>query len=315
VRAVAVRSFRAVPELLDLPPPVPGDDEIGVRIEAAGVNPLDWKIVDGIYDGRRPHVFPLVVGIDAAGVVESTGPSVRRFRVGDRVCGQFLHDPVGVGTWAEHVTAPERIGVATFPAAMTAAEAAALPTSGMTAIDALDLVKVPPRGTLLVVGASGGVGSFVTQLAAHRGIRVIATARSGSEVAVRRLGASEIVDPGGPELAGQVRARCPEGVDGLVDAGSDNPTFARLATLVRHGGTAVTTTFVADVSAGAADGIHRVNLDLHPRHEMLERLMSEIRAGGLDVPVARTLPLDEGPRALADSRARTSVGKTVLTVS
>ncbi len=315
MRAVAVRSFRTDPELLEVAAPTPADDELLVRLEAAGVNPLDWKIVDGIYDGRRPHVFPLVVGIDGAGVVERAGPKVRHLRAGDRVCGQFLHDPVGIGTWAEFATAPDRIGIAPYPKSLSPTEAAALPTSGMTAIDGLDLVKVPAGGTLLVVGASGGVGSFATQLAVHRGITVIATARPASEAVIRSLGASELVDPSRPDLVDQVRARYPQGVDGLLDAGSDKPAFARLATLVRRGGSAVSTRFVADVSASAADGIHRVNLDLQPRRELLERLLTEIRSGDLRIPIGETLPLDDGPRALAESRARTSVGKTVLTIA
>ncbi len=314
MRAVAVRAFKETPQLMEVSHAEPAPGEVLVRLEAAGVNPFDWKIVDGIFEGRRPHVFPLIVGIDGAGTVVSVGEGVRRFQVGDRVCGQFLHDPVGIGTYAEFATAPERIAISRVPKEVAVTAAAALPTAGMTALDALDVLAIPSGGTLLVVGASGGVGSIATSLAARRGITVLATTRPASETVVRKLGAKETIDPGRSDLIEAVRRMSPNGVDGLLDAGSDKPTFARYASLVRRGGTAATTTFVADESASAADGIRRVNINLQPRHALLDRLLTEAAEGRFIVPVERTMPLSEGPRALAESRARTSVGKMVLTI-
>lgn len=314
MRAVAVRALRGTPEGMDIPHANPARGEILVRIEAAGVNPFDWKIVDGIFDGRRPHVFPLVLGVDGAGTVTALGEGIRRFRVGEAVCGQFLHDPIGIGTYAEYATVPEQIGVASVPDSVTAVQAAALPTSGMTALSALDSLSIPSGGTLLIVGASGGVGSTATALAAQRGIRVIGTSRPASEALVRRLGAVETIDPSRVDLVAELHRTHPNGVDGLLDTGSDKPTFARYATLVARGRTAATTTFVADEAASEADGVRRVNIDLQPRHELLARLLAEVAAGRLTVPVERTLPLTEGPRAVAESRARTNVGKTVLIV-
>jgi NADPH:quinone reductase-like Zn-dependent oxidoreductase len=314
MKAVAVLKFKGTPELLETDEPRPDQGQLLVRMEAAGVNPFDWKILDGIFDGRRPHVFPLIAGVDGAGIVEAVGAGVRKFRVGDRVAGSFLHDPIGTGTYAERATVPETNAVTHVPAPMTAAQAAAAPTAGITALEVVDLLKVPAKGTLLIVGASGGVGSLATAIAAGRGISVVATAHAGSEDHVRSLGAAEVVDAASPDLPALVRRSHPDGVDGLLDVGSDKPTFARYAQLVRRGGTAVTTTFVADPSAGQADGVRRINYNLEPQARTLERLFSEVTSGHLTVPIARTLPLAEGPRALADSRARTSVGKTVLTI-
>jgi NADPH:quinone reductase-like Zn-dependent oxidoreductase len=191
MRAVAVRAFRGAPELVDVPPREAAEDEIRVRLQAAGVNPFDWKILDGIFDGRRPHVFPLIAGVDGAGEVESVGAQVRRFHVGDRVFGSFLHDPIGVGTYAELAPVPERNAIASLPAPVTFVEAAALPTAGMTALEAVDRLALRSGETLVIVGASGGVGSIATGLAAQRGIRVIASARPDSEKLVRALGATE----------------------------------------------------------------------------------------------------------------------------
>ncbi|HTT14512.1 MAG TPA: NADP-dependent oxidoreductase [Thermoplasmata archaeon] len=313
MQAVAVRTFRAPAELMEVPSSPPGPGELLVRLEAAGVNPLDWKIVDGLYEGRRPHLFPIVLGVDGAGTVEALGEGTRRFRVGDRIAGSFLHDPVGVGTYAQRTTVPETNALAVVPPALPSTEAAALPTAGITAVEVLELLSVPSGGTLLVVGASGGVGSIATQLASRRGIRVVAAARPETEATVRALGAVEVLAPG-DGLLPELKRRYPGGVDGLLDTGSDKPTFARLAPSVRRGGTALTTTFVADTSAAQADGIRRVNFNLQPRAETMARLLAEYGSGDLRPPVSRVRPLAEGPQALIESRARRSVGKTVLSI-
>jgi NADPH:quinone reductase len=313
MRAVAVREFGAIPELLEVPEPEAGRGEVKVRLHAAGVNPFDWKVADGILK-NRPHVFPLVLGVDGAGVVTELGAGATRFRVGDSICGQFLHDPVGIGTYAEYATVPEGIGVAKIPPRLGFSPAAALPTSGMTALEAIEFLA-PARGsTTLVVGASGGVGSFAVQLAFGRGAQVIGTARGNGADRVRALGAAEVVDPEHGDPVAQVRALHPGGVDALLDLGSDRATFARFAELVRDGGAATTTVYVADEQALGRRGIRAHNIDLQPRSELLTRLLAEAAQGRLQIPVETEVQLSEAPQAIAASRARTSVGKTVVRI-
>jgi NADPH:quinone reductase len=105
MRAVAVRSFKTKPEFMDLPTPEANNDEILVRLSAAGMNPFDWKISDGRFVGQMPNTFPLVMGFDGAGVIEAIGPGVRRFKKGDGVFGQFLADAAsgGVGLFLVQV--------------------------------------------------------------------------------------------------------------------------------------------------------------------------------------------------------------------
>ncbi len=308
MRAVAVRSFKAPPELIELPRPDVGPAEVGVRVQAAGINPFDAKVADGILDGQRPHRFPLVLGSDAAGVVDSVGPAVRRFRVGDRVFGSFLHDPVGVGTYAEFSTVPESNAVALFPTEVSAAEAAALPTAGMTALDALDRLNLPAGARLLIVGASGGVGSFATRLAATRGIRVIAAGRADSADRAREMGATETVEVGAGLIPG-VRSLAPEGVDGLLDLLSPGPAFQAIATLVKPGRLSVTSVYAADPHAA---GGAQVNLNLQPTAALLERLLTEVRRAQFPIPVERRVSLDDAPAALAAIRAGHGRGKTVI---
>jgi NADPH:quinone reductase len=313
MQAVAVRAFGATPELLEVPVPEPATGEVQVRIHAAGVNPFDWKIADGILR-KRPHIFPLVLGIDGAGVVAKIGPGVTRFQPGDRISGQFLHDPVGIGTYAEFATVPESRAIARVPPTVDLVRAAALPTAGMTALDALDFLDPRPGSTLLIVGASGGVGSFAVQLAAARGARVVATARPPSATRVRSLGAAEVIDPERGDLNVQVQASRANGIDCLLDLGSDRPAFARLAELVREGGAAATTAYTADVESLARRHVRAKNIDLQPRAELMRQLLDLVAEARLEVPVEAEIPLAEAPRAIAESRARKGVGKTVIRI-
>lgn len=312
---MAVRAFHDPPELMDLPRPSPRKGEALVRIAAAGVNPLDWKIADGIYEGRRAHVFPLVLGVDGAGTVETVGAGVARFRAGDRIFGQFLDEPVGIGTFADFATVPESIGVSTFPDTLDPVEAAAVPTAGMTALSALDPLALEAGSTLLVVGASGGVGSFATRLAASRGIRVVAAARPASADRLRSLGAEEFVDVSLDGWVEHARRIHPRGVDGVLDLMSDPSGFARVATLARPGGRAATTVHSADPNAPPTNGVRVFNVDLTPSAVLLDRLLHEMISRRLRAPVERRIPLSEVPAALAESRSGRAIGKTVVVVA
>ncbi len=305
-----MKAFREPPALLELPDPSPSDGEIRVRLEAAGVNPFDWKIADGILKDHRPHVFPLILGVDGAGTVGAAGSKVRRFRVGDRVFGQFLHDPIGRGTYAEQVAVPETNALVRIPPALSSLEAAALPTAGMTALDSLDKIGLSPGMSLLVVGASGGVGSFVVPLAVAAGIRVVAIARSSSHARLRSLGAIETVDAAGGDPVGELRARHPAGLDGLLDVVSDAATFARWAGLVRPGGAVASTVY----AAGTTPGVRSINVDLTPSAPLLDRLTGAVAAGKVRPPIERTISLADAPSAVADGRAGRLAGKTVIRI-
>jgi NADPH:quinone reductase len=313
VRAVAVSAFGELPRLMELPQPSPGPTELLVRISAAGVNPFDAKIANGILQGR-PHVFPLVLGVDAAGRVVRAGSEARRFLVGDRIFGQFLHDPVGTGTYAEFAVVPERNAVIPIPEGLSDREAAALPMAGMTARDALDRLELTAGSTLLVVGASGGIGSFVLPLARARGIRVIAVARTTAAGRVRSLGADEVVGAGLPDWPERVRALVPRGLDAALDLMSDASGFRRVLGLLRPDARAASTVYAAGSELPPVGPGHGFNIDLQPSAELLARVTREILERGIRVPVERTIALEEAPEALAEIRAGRAVGKTVVRV-
>lgn len=314
MQAVAVSRFRAPPELMELPTPAIGPTELLVRVAFAGMNPLDWKIGEGFYEGRSPHVFPLVLGVDAAGAVEAVGPHVTRFGVGDRVFGQFLHDPVGTGTYAELAPVPEGIGIGRVPDRMNLDGAAALPTAGMTALACLDALGLSPEAALVILGASGGVGSYATELAASRGIQVTAVARAESAPRLRSLGAHEVIDLHRGDPLAAVSSALPSGADGLLDCMSDRAGFLRWIGVLRRGGVVAITTHAADAEGMQRAGIRGGNVDLTPSAALLERLTQEVVARHLPIPIERRIRLAEAPAALGDVRAGRASGKIVIDV-
>ena len=311
MRALASDALRAPPRLMELPVPIPGPQELQIRVEAAGVNPIDAKILNGLLEGR-PHVFPVVAGVDGAGTVAQVGQSVSNFAVGDSVFGSFLHDPVGVGTYAEYSTALDGGAVAKIPPGLSAVEAAAVPTAGMAALASLEELDLPRGASLAVVGASGGVGSFATQLAAARGLRVVAIARSSSRERLLGYGVSETVDPEAGDVTDGLRRAVPDGLDGLLDLMSDRESFARLASFVRPGGAAASTRYVGPVAELPRRGVRAFDVDLQPSAALLGRLVDDLQRYRLRIPVARTVALSEAADALRAFTSGRSVGKVVI---
>src|SRR4051794_39600040 len=199
-----------------LPVPAIADDEVLVRVEAAGVDRGTWHLMTG-----RPYLARLAIGLrrprvgvlgrDVAGTVAATGSAVQRFSLGDRVFG------VASGSFAEYAKAKER-KLAPIPDGVSPAEAAVLGISGMTALQAIDAANVKAGSTLLVFGASGGVGNYVVQIAHGLGAHVTGVASAGKTDFVRSLGAERIIAYDRPtegEYAGPY--------DAIIDTGGDTP--------------------------------------------------------------------------------------------
>ncbi|PRY45921.1 NADP-dependent oxidoreductase [Umezawaea tangerina] len=309
MRAIAVHEFGGQPVLVDVPKPVPGPGGVLVRLAAAGVNPFDRKVADGMMDGSMRHVFPLVLGIDGAGVVEEVGEGVTRFAPGDEVFGTFFQEPAGIGTYAEYATVPETNPLALLPAGFDPVVAAALPTAGLTAVQLVEALEPRAGITLLLVGATGGVGQLVVQLAAAAGAQVVATGRPGDAEMLLSLGAAEVVD----HTAGPLTSRV-HGVDAVIDLVGDGPGFAANLPAVRLGGQALTTTFAADPAVLTSRGLRGGNFEVRGTAEALSRLAESVSDGRLNVPVEHRLPLAEAAAELVRPRSTGARGKTVLVV-
>ena len=313
MRAIAEAEFGGSLALMDLPIPEVGADGVLIRVRAAGVNPFDWKVADGVLKDEREHRFPLILGFDAAGVVERVGADVTELAEGDNVYGYLFKPVVGGGAYAEYVGAPAAI-VAKKPESVGFAEAAALPTPGLTALDLVDAVDPKERDTVLIVGATGGVGAYAVQLATRRGARVIATARQANEAFVRELGATETIDHTRENLVEAVRAVHPDGIGAIIDTVSDPEVLSRMAGLLKKGGRLASSVYAADVEGLAERSIKATNIGMQPSAQRLEELSWMVDAGEISVRLERTLPLEKAAEALEKSRTGHVRGKIVLLV-
>ena len=313
MRAIGISDFggRDKLQLLDLPVPRPGYGEILVRVRAAGVNPVDYKIREGLLKTRLPHLFPVVLGLDAAGTVEACGPSAKWFAKGAEIYAYCRKPIIHLGTYAEYVTIPENYA-SPKPPSLSFEEAATLPLAALTAWQCLfDSAQLQPGQTVLIHAAAGGVGGFAAQLARERGARVIGTAGARNLDYVRGLGAHEAIDYAAGDFREAVRQLCPEGVDVAFDTvGGD--VQARSADVVRPGGTLVSILALQDERALAARGIQVKYVFVVPNSSQLTELTRRVEAGRLRTTMAAVLPLDQAAKAHELIETRHVRGKIAL---
>src|SRR6266545_1017891 len=196
MRAITLDELGTQPALrADLPAPTPAADEVLIRVRASSVNPVDAAIAAGRLKDMVEHEFPITLGRDYAGVVEQVGSEVTGFAAGDEVFGFIgAMDPtVHAGTWAEFIVVPDGVSIARKPVGVDLATAGAGALAAITAISAIDALALDQGDTLLVVGATGGVGSAAVQLAAAAGATVIAAALPEDEDYLRALGGADIL--------------------------------------------------------------------------------------------------------------------------
>ena len=308
MRAIAIDDFGAPPALHDLPVPQPVAGEVLVRVQASSVNGFDLSVAKGYLKDAMEHRFPVVLGKDFAGTVEATGPGVETLQVGDAVFGVVMKPELGDGAFGEYVTAPAAF-IAKVPAGLEVARAGALGLAGTAALDAVDAIAPNSGETVLVSGATGGVGAFAVQLLRARGIDVIATASSDEKGAfVRGLGAGNVVDYRG-DLAAVVTAIRPDGPDAALHLAGDG---AALATLCAPGGRVASTLGLSPDSVADAE-VQIIPVMAAPTTETLDRLAAAVLDGTLAVPIARTYALADVPQAFADFAGGT-LGKLAVTV-
>ena len=289
----------------ELPDPVVGPDYVRVRVEAAGVNPVDTKIRAGKLDGAFPSAFPLVLGWDVAGVVEQVGPSVTEYSVGDEVIGYVRKDHVQHGTYAELVTAAPR-HLAPKPSSVGFAAAAGMPLAGLTALQALDAGQVGSGDVVLVNASAGGVGGFAAQLAVARGARVLGTASEGNHEYLRGLGVEPLTY--GDGLAERVRALAGGPVDAALDL-VGGEALAVSFDVVTDAGRVVSIIDAAKVREGGGRYVF-----VRPDAHQLAVLSRIVDAGELRVEVAGTFDLADVAKAHALVEEGHVRGKVVLTL-
>lgn len=307
MRAFTLDSFDAQPALRDdLPEPLVANNELLVRVHASSVNPVDVFIGAGALKEMAEHEFPVILGRDLAGVVEEAGSGVSRYRVGDEVFGFVLHanPTVHDGSWAELITVPEDNFVAAKPRSLDAPLAGAAPLAAITAMAAFDALAPAAGQTVLVVGATGGVGSFFVQLAADAGANVIAPALPEYDGYLRRIGVSEVIDRSA-KVSRAVREAHPDGVDAILDAATPTPDTSILKDDGR----------LASPIGAAGEGLGRFNIMATPTPANLHRLAELLDAGTLRVPIQHSYRLEQVGEALEALPTSHTQGKLSLTIA
>jgi NADPH:quinone reductase-like Zn-dependent oxidoreductase len=312
MRAFAIDRFGEHGSVRDLPEQLPGPGELLVRVTFAGVNPVDWKIRDGL---RGERSFPWVLGCDFAGVVELAGSGVTAYRPGDRVFGTARKH----GSFAERIVVDadnNEAAIAPIHDGLSDAQAAALPIPGLTATGSVHLLDLAAGQTLFVYGATGAVGALAVQIAHARGIRIIATARAGKEHVARDLGAEDVVAYDREDVVAAVKARYPAGVDGALDLVSDREGVKRLVEIVRPGGRVVSALRAADEAWFAERDIAASNIVTSDTPQSspagLRELAGYVTSGAVSVQIHDTRPLEDAGDVLAAIKDRRISGKVVL---
>jgi NADPH:quinone reductase-like Zn-dependent oxidoreductase len=312
MRAVAVNAWggRDKLEVVEVDPPPVAPDGVLVRVRAAGVNPTDWKQREGRLAGEFPFHFPVILGWDAAGVVERVGPAVTWFRPGDAVYGYCRRHHLQYGTYAEYTTVPEGF-LAHMPPELTFEEAAALPLASLTAHQSLEILGLRGGETLFVGGGAGGVGHHAVQLAAARGARTVATASEPNHEFLRELGA-EPLDYHRDDLRGRVRELLADsGTDAAFDLFGGDDREQAFAVL-RQGGRLVS---IARPAPEPREG-HEVHyVFVRPSgYDLGEHVTPLVSEGRLRPHVEAIYPLERAADAHERLEAGHVRGKLVLTV-
>lgn len=287
-------------ELVEAPPPMPGPGQVRLAVRAAGVNPIDWKIVAGFMREQIPLALPAGAGSDVAGVVDEIGAGVTDWAVGDEVLGVST-----TPSFAEYALAGagDLVGK---PAGMSWEVAGSLAGAGGTAYAVLEELGIGTGQTLLIHAAAGGVGSFAVQLAHARGARVLGTASERNHEYLRSIGATPVAY--GDGLLGRVRAVAPQGVDAVLDASGrgEIPMSIELT-----GDPARVLTLVAFDAADTGIRLH-VGGAGSRLGEALRELVTLFEQDRLTVSVSRTFALENVVAALEESRAGHLAGKIVI---
>jgi NADPH:quinone reductase-like Zn-dependent oxidoreductase len=309
-----------------MPVPQPGANQVLVHSYAVGINPLDWRTRMGIrrQDQDRPpaggdqqalgvassaglpsqtSTQPAILGDEVAGVIAAIGPGVTQWHVGDAVYGRTAH----AGGYAQYVVA-DGDGIAAKPKRLTFAQAAGIPTAGATGLLAVKQAGVSPGQTLVIVGAAGGVGSAVLQIAKAQGGRVITVASSQHNAYLKQLGADEIVNYDKENPADRIRNA--DAVINLVDGPA-----AGVLSYVKRGGAIVLPAGVIprEQCAAAGDTCNGLDHSSGPGiTEALEQINRLVDAGQFTIKVEKTFPLNQAGQAQELDRAGHAEGKIIL---
>ena len=309
MKAVRIHKYGG-PEVLhyeDAPRPKPQAGEVLVRVHAAGVNPIDWKVREGEMKDFWPHKFPLILGWDLSGVVEQLGRGVSRFKIGDEVYG--LPDPTRGGAYADYIVVRES-ELALKPNSLHHIRAAAVPLAALTAWQSLfDTAQLQTDQRVLIHAGSGGVGHFGVQLAKWKGAYVFATASTKNQDLLRKVGVDEAIDYTEQRFEDVARD-----IDVVLDT-IGGETQERSWSVLKKGGVLVSLVQPPSEEKAKELGVRAAFLGAQPNGAQLAEIAKIIDSGKLAPVIDRILPLSEARRALELSQSGHTHGKIALRIT
>jgi len=314
MKAMGIRHFGGVEviEMLELPKPQPGPHEVLLRIHAAGINPVDWKIREGFFQGRMSHTFPIILGWDAAGTIEAVGDKVHYASIGDAVFAYCRKEILQDGTYAEYIVL-RHPHLAPKPRNLSFEEAAAIPLSGLTAYQSLfEALKLKAGEKILIHAGAGGVGGFAIQMAKQVGAHVITTSSASHHAYLAELGVDEVIDYTQSPFVVALRRAHPEGLDAVFDTVGGQVQIDS-AEVLRPGGR------IVSILAMKEEYFRQKGLEPHyvfvrPDAEQLLKIRDMVERDELKVKVAKTFPLEQASLAHELIQRGHTEGKIVLQV-
>ena len=308
MRAIRIHNYGG-PEVLryeDTPRPEPQAGEVLVRVHAAGVNPIDWKVREGHMKDFWPHKFPLILGWDASGTVEEVGPGVSRFKIGDEVYS--VTDPTRDGAYADYIVIREG-ELALKPNSLHHIRAAAVPLAALTAWQSLfDTAQLQPGQRVLIHAGSGGVGHLAVQLAKWKGAYVFATASTKNQGSLRELGVDKAIDYTQQRFEDAAR-----NIDIVLDT-IGGETQERSWSVLKKDGLLVSLVQPPSEEKAEELAVRAVFVAGHPSGAQLAEIAKIIDSGKLAPIIDRILPLSEARRAHELSQSGHTHGKIVLRI-
>ena len=310
MKAIIIDQFGGKEQLKEatLPKPIPGENQVIVKLVATSINPIDWKLREGYLKAMLPFEFPIILGWDAAGVIESVGEMVADFKVGDRVFAR--PETTNRGTYAEY-TAIDSPLLAKIPNNISFEEAACVPLAGLTAWQCLfDFGKVKKDDKVLIHAGAGGVGTFAIQLAKNAGAYVATTCGTHNVDLLKSLGADEVIDYKKQEFDTIL-----SNYDFVLDSLGGESQY-KCFSILKEGGKIASIVSEPNKEMAAAKNIKAGLVWLIPNGEQLKGMAKLLEQNKLKVIIGHTFPLsEEGVKeAHALSESHHAKGKIVIQI-
>jgi NADPH:quinone reductase-like Zn-dependent oxidoreductase len=310
MKAAYIKQYGDVDNLIvgDVPKPSISSTQVLIKVKAAGVNPVDFHIRNGMLEDSGTHELPLVLGWDAAGIVSEVGQHVTDFKLGDEV---YVYSPLTEqGTHAEYLAVDANV-VADKPASLSFIQSAAVPLAALTALQALTTHGELQKGQLVLIhNASGGVGSFAVQIAKHLGAYVIATGSQAKKDFIMGLGADEFIDYKQDDFEQHV-----SNIDLVFVAVGGNNIVERSLVVIKPNGRLISLLDEIDEKKAQSQNIHYARMIVEPSKIGLNTIADMLESNQLQVTIDSIFSLDDAKKAMIKSESARATGKIVIEVA